>query len=39
MNIVYDNIIFGIQRNGGISIVWRELLSRMQNHINMKKRF
>ena len=33
MNIVYDNIIFGIQRNGGISVVWRELLSRMQNHI------
>ena len=26
--IVYDNIIFTLQRNGGISVVWNELLRR-----------
>ncbi|MCH5306810.1 MAG: glycosyltransferase family 4 protein [Prevotella sp.] len=29
MKLVYDNIIFGIQRFGGISVVWQELLERM----------
>lgn len=29
MKLVYDNIVFGIQRFGGISVVWQELLSRM----------
>lgn len=28
MKIVYDNIIFGGQKSGGISVVWYELLSR-----------
>lgn len=28
MKIVYDNIIFGGQKTGGISVVWYELLSR-----------
>lgn len=27
-NIVFDNIIFSLQRFGGISVVWNELLSR-----------
>ena len=26
--VVYDNIIFTLQRNGGISVVWNELLRR-----------
>ena len=28
MNIVFDNIIYTLQRTGGISVVWSELLSR-----------
>lgn len=28
MKIVFDNIVFSIQRGGGISVVWQELLSR-----------
>jgi len=30
MNIVLDNIIFSLQRAGGISVYWYELLRRMQ---------
>ena len=29
MKIVYDNIVFSLQRAGGISVVWYELLKRM----------
>ncbi len=28
MNVVFDNIIYTLQRTGGISVVWNELLSR-----------
>lgn len=28
MNVIFDNIIFSLQRNGGISVVWNELLKR-----------
>ena len=28
MRIVFDNIVFSIQRSGGISVVWKELVSR-----------
>lgn len=28
MKIVFDNIVFSLQRVGGISVVWQELLSR-----------
>lgn len=28
MNVIFDNIIFSLQRFGGISVVWNELLSR-----------
>lgn len=28
MNVIFDNIIFSLQRTGGISVVWKELLSR-----------
>jgi len=30
MKIVYDNIIFSLQRFGGISVVWNELLNRAE---------
>ena len=28
MQVIYDNIIFSLQRYGGISVVWNELLQR-----------
>ena len=28
MNVVFDNIIYTLQRNGGVSVVWNELLRR-----------
>ena len=28
MNIIYDNIVFSLQKAGGISVVWYELLKR-----------
>ena len=28
MKIVFDNIVFSLQKSGGISVVWKELLSR-----------
>ena len=28
MNVLFDNIIYTLQRNGGISVVWTELLRR-----------
>lgn len=29
MKIVYDNIVFSLQKTGGISVVWSELLKRL----------
>ena len=31
LNIVFDNIIYTLQRYGGISVVWNELLGRARN--------
>ena len=31
MKIVFDNIIFSLQKSGGISVYWYELISRMLN--------
>lgn len=28
LNVVFDNIIYTLQRNGGVSVVWNELLHR-----------
>lgn len=28
LNVVFDNIIYTLQRNGGVSVVWNELLRR-----------
>ncbi len=30
MKVVFDNIVFSLQRYGGISVVWQELLKRIQ---------
>jgi len=32
MNIVYDNIIFSLQRAGGISVYWYEMANKLINH-------
>ena len=29
MKIILDNIVFSLQKSGGISVVWYELLSRL----------
>ena len=29
MKIIYDNIIFSLQKAGGISIYWTELIKRL----------
>lgn len=39
MNIVLDNIVFSLQRSGGISVVWYELLSRLIKEDKNKIRF
>lgn len=28
MNVVFDNIVFSLQKSGGVSVVWQELISR-----------
>jgi glycosyltransferase involved in cell wall biosynthesis len=33
--IVYDNIIFSLQKAGGISIYWKELIGRFENKSNI----
>lgn len=30
MNIIFDNIIFNLQKAGGISTVWKELIEHLQ---------
>lgn len=38
MQVLYDNIIFAIQRMGGISVVWQELLQRALHDPELKCR-
>ena len=37
MRVVFDNIIFALQRVGGISVVWQELLSRALQDETLQK--
>lgn len=37
INIIYDNIIFGLQNNGGISVYWYELIKRSLNNNKFEK--
>ena len=39
MDIVFDNIIFSLQKSGGISVYWSELISRMVHNHNFEKYF
>ena len=35
MKIIFDNIIYSIQKGGGISLYWSELIKRFQNYENL----
>lgn len=35
MNLIYDNVIFSIQKSGGISVYWSELCSRIKKKTNI----
>jgi len=39
MNLFLDNIIFSLQKSGGISVVWYELLQRIINDPELNARF
>ena len=39
MRIVYDNIVFAIQKFGGISVVWQELLSRVRQAAQVELKY
>lgn len=39
MQIIFDNIIFSLQKAGGISVVWYELLRRIINEKIVESRF
>jgi len=39
MNIVLDNIIFSLQKAGGVSVYWYELLSRIKNDPELSPMF
>ena len=39
MKIIYDNIIFSIQKSGGISVVWYELIKRLLNEKSVVTEF
>ena len=32
MNIIYDNVIYNLQKSGGISVYWKELTERIQKN-------
>ena len=37
--ILFDNITFSLQKSGGISVVWKELIEHVQTIDNLKLRF
>lgn len=37
--IIIDNIVFYLQRSGGISVVWKELITRLSRNINLELAF
>lgn len=39
MNIILDNIIFSLQKAGGVSVYWYELLSRIKNDSELSPMF
>lgn len=39
MKVICDNIVFAIQKYGGISVVWQELLSRLRQSAHMDVKY
>jgi len=39
MKIIYDNIIYSLQNNGGVSVYWSELLKRVKDDNNVDAYF
>lgn len=39
MKIVFDNIVFSIQKNGGISVVWQSLLQAIQTDLSFSSQY
>ena len=39
MNVVFDNVIFSLQKSGGISVYWYEILSRIVNQREINKQY
>jgi mannosyltransferase len=37
MKVIFDNIIFSLQKSGGISVYWYEILSRIVNQTEINK--
>jgi mannosyltransferase len=35
MNIIYDNVIYNLQKSGGISVYWKELTERIQKNASV----
>ena len=36
MKLLFDNIVFDLQKSGGISVVWYELLKRIQSEVDIE---
>lgn len=38
INVIYDNVVFSLQKSGGISVYWKELLERIKsdNSVELK---
>jgi mannosyltransferase len=39
LKVIYDNIIFNLQRSGGISVYWKELIERINNEKTIEANF
>jgi mannosyltransferase len=39
LKVIYDNIVFNLQRSGGISVYWKELIDRVINEENVDVSF
>ena len=38
INVIYDNVVFNLQKAGGISVYWKELIERIQKDDSVKLR-
>lgn len=38
INVIYDNVVFNLQKSGGISVYWKELIERIQKDNSVRLR-